>query len=208
MASLQEHNISGEIDDIIKSHQVKPIEVRVEQEDPNISKNNSDTLSSKHQLVIPPNGETVEHSKPKKPKKKKCLNEECKRRVSVDEDFCSDHQPKPPLTPEQIQSGKIALYNLHLSTYMATEMLSGAYNNSRFKLDGLTNLLIEQKEQIEQIHENLIEYYGIENIEQLCNPILALAMITTGHIITVVKENNKKNGGNDGAVGLAHQQNQ
>lgn len=197
--TLQEHNISNEIDDIIKSHQVgSGVRSSTDKVESNESGNSKPTtnlveLPDQNKLVIPP--------QKKKSTKKKCAREGCKRRVNIDngEEFCEDHQPKEPLTPEQIQSGKIALYNLHLSVYMATEMISGAYTgNSRFKLDGLTNLLIEQKEQIEQIHENLIEYYGIENIEQLCNPILALAMVTTGHIITVVKDNNKKNGGQDG----------
>lgn len=193
---LQEHNILSPIEDIKKEFESVKTGDPTSQ-DFNVSK-------PKQELVILPDlGKPEDKLTANKQKKKKCDDSECKRRIPLDQQFCDEHKPPEPLTPEQINSGKVALYNMHLSVYMLAEMASHGYNSERFKLDGLTNLLLEQREQIEEIHANLIEYYGIENIEQLCSPLLALATVTTGHVIRTVKENQKK----DGGLGLHPQQN-
>lgn len=213
---LQEHNISSEIDDIIKSHQVTqnpPAKTSAK-----LSEKTEETEKNKEKVseIIEPSEETknaaITNASAKKTKvkvpKRKCSIEGCKKRVplhQLDKDglpqldkagvlssapLCDEHKPKDPLTPQQLGSGKVALYNLHLTVYLVTELLAGIRTN---KLDGLTKILVNQKEEVSVIYENIIQYYGVENVENICSPLVALALMTTGHVTTVLHNNNKKN---------------
>lgn len=168
---LQEHILDGGDDAPVVLPQVQT------QKDP---------IPTVEKLVYVPPNPPIE-----KKKKHKCKNPECKRKVDENIDFCNDHQPLPPPTEEQIKSGSLALYSLHLSIYMFSEMMTDMLD-TKVKLEGITNELIAQKDEVSEIYRNVIEHYGIENVEQFCSPLLALTTVSAGHIIKAVKKNREK----------------
>lgn len=75
--------------------------------------------------------------------------------------------------------------------YMISEFMVKTF--SKNQLEGLTRKAMENKEDLLQIHKDIIKMYGVESIEYIANPLAILALTTGSHILTTYVENSMKN---------------
>lgn len=125
---------------------------------------------------------------PKKSAKKSKYKFVCKNHQTDGQKIIDKENPKKSVISEDLAAK--SLYRCHQHLYMTSEFLLKMFKQN--ELEGLTQKCIDSKEELMEIHRDIIKVYGVEAVDIISNPLISLALISGSHIAMTYMENNAK----------------
>jgi len=127
-----------------------------------------------------------------------CVND-CGRKSSKNSKFCrkcnkdAEEKKEDNDYNEYVLENKDKIVNsmlsFHLSAYITLQM---AAKFSEINLEGLPDKLLEQRDAITPIYEQIYDEYGPEELKNLISPLYLLAFVSLGHVGSAYIEGKKK----------------